>query len=396
MSKHVLTNLMHTLHYAMRLPLQCFHEETYVFSLPAEVMVVADLLEDKGPRLPRDLELSEMPEYKSCLISNAHSEHQIVIKTGSYLIVCGPFILEGMNQEAVSRLIRSMHLPLSKQEDIKKHFQRMPVLTQMSAYYISRLMEQLAQITNEHSVIDGNPLLHTPSQTEYSQSAPPSGVRTFQHPPLYFENEIIRYISMGNKKETLRLLSELNSMTKARLADSPLRSLKNSMICAVTLYTRAAIKGGVPSDEAFVLSDLCIQLTERQQDAHALLALDEAVVMKFIDLVKQQRGQQYSLLIRKALQFIDEHLTESLSARALSQVLYVHPDHLSLRFKAEVGETLHRYIQRRRIEEAANFMRYSSESIASIATFYCFSSQSHFTAVFKKITGLTPQRYRNQ
>ena len=59
-----------------------------------------------------------------------------------------------------------------------------------------------------------------------------------------------------------------------------------------------------------------------------------------------------------------------------------------------VTDNLHQFIQRRRIEEAARFMRYSSESISAIATLYRFSSQSHFTAVFKKYMNMTPGQYR--
>lgn len=40
-------------------------------------------------------------------------------------------------------------------------------------------------------------------------------------------------------------------------------------------------------------------------------------------------------------------------------------------------------------------MRYGDDPIPDIAAFYRFSSQGHFTKVFKEFTGYTPQRYRN-
>ena len=40
------------------------------------------------------------------------------------------------------------------------------------------------------------------------------------------------------------------------------------------------------------------------------------------------------------------------------------------------------------------FMRYGKDSIPAIAAFYHFSSQSHFTTVFKQYMGCTPQQYR--
>ena len=52
------------------------------------------------------------------------------------------------------------------------------------------------------------------------------------------------------------------------------------------------------------------------------------------------------------------------------------------------------YTRKKRIEAAANMLKYSQESIITIANYLCFPSQSHFTAVFKEFKGITPQKYR--
>jgi len=192
----------------------------------------------------------------------------------------------------------------------------------------------------------------------------------------------------------MELLSELNKLTRATLADTPLRSLKNSLIASVTLFTRAAITGGVPSDEAFTMSDSFIQTIEKQNDLRFLSTIEEAIILRFIDRVERTRRQRYSRLVRQTAAYIDEHLSEPMDTASIATAVYVHPDYLSRRFKQETGEALHRFILRRRVEEASHFMRYSNDSIPDIAAFYQFSSQGHFTSVFKQFMGYTPRQYR--
>lgn len=194
----------------------------------------------------------------------------------------------------------------------------------------------------------------------------------------------------------MELLTELNRLPRAQLADTPLRSLKNSLIASITFFTRAAIAGGVPNDEAFTLSDSFIQSVERQNDMRVLHGMERDMVSLFIDRVEENRTRRASQLVRRVIGYVDEHLAEDLSTPIITQAVFVHPDHLSRRFRQETGETLHSYILRRRVEEAAHFMRYSHDSINDIASLYQFSSQSHFCTVFKKYIGVTPQRYRNE
>ena len=49
-----------------------------------------------------------------------------------------------------------------------------------------------------------------------------------------------------------------------------------------------------------------------------------------------------------------------------------------------------------KIEEAKKLLRYSTKSLSAISTYLGFSSQSHFSRVFKKYVGENPSVYRNK
>ena len=78
----------------------------------------------------------------------------------------------------------------------------------------------------------------------------------------------------------------------------------------------------------------------------------------------------------------------------IAEYAKVSTSYLSTLFKKETGETIHSFLIRRRVEDSAFFVRTSSEPIADIASFYQFSSQSHYVQCFRSIMGITPGAYR--
>lgn len=80
----------------------------------------------------------------------------------------------------------------------------------------------------------------------------------FHHPPYFLEQELLSKIKSANLNDTMTVLSEINSLKRTRLSKDVLRSVKNSLIYSVTIFTRAAIEGSVAPEAAFTLSDSII------------------------------------------------------------------------------------------------------------------------------------------
>jgi YesN/AraC family two-component response regulator len=216
----------------------------------------------------------------------------------------------------------------------------------------------------------------------------------FQHPPYFLEQVIIKLIKSGTKANASQILSEINSLNRAKLSDNPLRSLKNSLICSCTIFTRAAIKGGVTDDDAFTLSDAFIYEIEQTDSMAELDKLEYRMVETFIDKVHHVSTFKFSLVIRNTMTYIMNHLSEKLTLHLIAENVYVHPNYLSALFKKEVGITLFQYILKRRIEESTYFLKYSNESIADIATFYQFCNQSYYIKMFNTYMHTSPLAYR--
>lgn len=383
------------IHYITRLPVFWYRKGKLLSALPPQTELTATLLGEAGAPLS-GLKVDTAAEGSVVPLENAYAERFLLIPLSpEQLLLCGPYCPDTFTQSDVLRLIRSLRLPLDKREHLAAHYASLPRFTEMNIYYISMFLQRTfldefgAPVTPAQLPSDAD-LSQRFYQTAYSNR-----MAMFQHPPYFFEQEIAQQIIHGDKEHAMQLLEELNRLQRATLADTPLRSLKNSLIASVTLFTRAAITGGVPSDEAFTMSDSFIQTIEKQNDLRWLSTIEEAIILRFIDRVKRSQKQHFSQLIRRTIAYIDEHLSEPITTASIAATVSVHPDYLSKRFKQETGEALHSFILRRRTEEAAHFMRYGNDSIPDIAAFYQFSSQGHFTTVFKRYIGYTPKQYRN-
>ena len=99
-------------------------------------------------------------------------------------------------------------------------------------------------------------------------------------------------------------------------------------------------------------------------------------------------------VLERVLDYLCANLGRDLTIAELARVANMSPHHFSLRFKASVGVAPHQWVTRARVREAERLLRARSMSVAEVALSLGFASQSHFTDVFRRLTGTTPKRYQ--
>ena len=97
-----------------------------------------------------------------------------------------------------------------------------------------------------------------------------------------------------------------------------------------------------------------------------------------------------------AKDYVDRHYMEKFSLEKMAGELYVNGSYLLRVFKAHTGKTLLWYHNRVRCEHAQELLRKKGMSITDIAAAAGFVTTSHFSHVFKRMTGVSPKRYREQ
>ena len=98
--------------------------------------------------------------------------------------------------------------------------------------------------------------------------------------------------------------------------------------------------------------------------------------------------------VTKVISYIESHLDRQLNLNTVSKAVHYSKYHLHRMFVQTVGMTLHDYVLRRRLTEAAKLLVFSHKPIIEIALICGYESQQAFSVMFKHMYKTTPAEYR--
>lgn len=174
-----------------------------------------------------------------------------------------------------------------------------------------------------------------------------------------------------------------------------LRQYKNNMIIAVSLYARAAIRGGMDLADSMKLSDSYIQKIEHLQSLEQIYNIAFHAVKEYTSQVAKARlTNNQTELVRQVNSYIRHHISDNIKTEDIAKHLYLSRSHLSTKFKKESGVPLNEYITLVKISEARHLLAYTDKNLQLISSYLGYSSQSYFCNTFKKYVGKTPTDYR--
>lgn len=100
--------------------------------------------------------------------------------------------------------------------------------------------------------------------------------------------------------------------------------------------------------------------------------------------------------IDKAKEYIEVHLSEKITLKMISENVYLSETYFSYLFKKITGITYIDYIQKLRMLEAKKLLVNTKYKVYKIAEMIGYSDYKYFSVQFKKYVALTPKEYRNQ
>ena len=99
--------------------------------------------------------------------------------------------------------------------------------------------------------------------------------------------------------------------------------------------------------------------------------------------------------IETVIDFIENHLDGKLELDTVAASVHYSKYHLHRMFTETVGMTIHDYVSRRQLTEAAKLLVFSKKSIIDIALICGYESQQAFTSAFKAMYKMPPAEYRD-
>lgn len=211
------------------------------------------------------------------------------------------------------------------------------------------------------------------------------------------EQEMLRMVREGdlNYQSHMSKMSITGHLGKLSNGD-PLRQMKNAVLVCITLFSRAAIEGGLTPEVSYTLTDHYFQSVEACTAITDLVEIAHTMQDDFIQRVHRCRTSSLSQPIRACCEYISLHLEDRLSLSMLARQTGYTENYLSKKFKRETTLTPNEYIRRQRLEQAAFLLRTTQDDMQNISERLQFCSQSYFADHFRRYFGVSPTEYRKQ
>lgn len=125
--------------------------------------------------------------------------------------------------------------------------------------------------------------------------------------------------------------------------------------------------------------------------------IEEKVESFFEYLTKKEgEGEENSLLIQKALEYIREYYDQGITLEEIAERLHVTEEYLSSRFRKETGKTFTEIIKNYRIDNIKKLLTTTTYKLNQIAELVGYADPKYMSRVFKEETGILPMEYRKR
>lgn len=113
------------------------------------------------------------------------------------------------------------------------------------------------------------------------------------------------------------------------------------------------------------------------------------------DIEKAPKESEEDVIIL-AKEYIEKNLSKNILRAEVAEQVHLNEEYFSKLFRSRTGYTFKDYILTEKTNLAKKLLSGSKLSVSIIASKIGYDNFSHFSKMFKKITGLTPQEYRKQ
>lgn len=303
----------------------------------------------------------------------------------------GPVFNTELSLSEIDRAVQRHNIPLEWRTGFKELLQNLPVVSSMLFFQYALMLHYC--VTGEKLARGDIQFQEAPVTAGEHTPAPKNRYRTWMT-----ERALLRNVREGDLhyQEDLDRAGQLSGGVRI-FTGSPMTQAIVTEAVFIALCVRAAIDGGLSPETAYSLGDSYIQSLFSCKGISDLHITGHTMYEDFIQRVHKIRsGPAHSQQIIACRDYIELHPEEALPLAELAKRVGYSPQHLSRRFKSEMGVGVSDYIRFVRVERARSMLAYTEEPIREIAKKYRFVSSSYFAKQFQSVTGMLPQQYREK
>ncbi len=310
------------------------------------------------------------------------------------LYVLGPVFNSDISTENIEKSAQKFNVDLSWREGYIRLLQGLPVVSSILFFQYALML---------HYCVTGEKLkrsdLHFQKWHKHEESTGQEEAPQKDRMQVWYaERALLNMVREGD-------LNYQSAISKANLISGGVRTggtnptLQAIVSCTsfTSLCVREAIQAGLSPETAYSVGDSYIQSMVECKTIAELRSINHAMYEDFIMRVHKHRtNPKVSNQIQACRDYIELHTNEPLNLAVLSKRVGYSEYYLSRKFNEEMGVSISTYIKCARVERAKILLTTTSDSISKIASDLLFCSSSHFSDVFREITGMKPQQYRQE
>lgn len=120
------------------------------------------------------------------------------------------------------------------------------------------------------------------------------------------------------------------------------------------------------------------------------------IIKKAIELRDKASVNRYDDVLNEVMTYIqDNYADEDISLNLLASHVNFSPNHLSMIFSQQTGQTFIKYLTDYRMNKAKELLRCTGKRSSVISMEVGYKDPHYFSYLFKKTQGMTPTQYRN-
>lgn len=120
-----------------------------------------------------------------------------------------------------------------------------------------------------------------------------------------------------------------------------------------------------------------------------------SIINRALELREKTASNRYGSIVDEVMRYIEQNYSdEDLSLNFLASHVNFSPNHLSMVFAQQTGQTLIKYLTEYRMNKAKELLRCTGMRSSEISAQVGYKDSHYFSYVFKKTQGMTPTQYR--
>ncbi|MCR4434790.1 MAG: PocR ligand-binding domain-containing protein [Clostridiales bacterium] len=314
-------------------------------------------------------------------------------------IVGGPVLMVEPEEFLLYELIDKNNLDEHTFLELKKYISHVPIV---KPEIVNNLSELLFIIAGHISDIQPSKYLeqreYQDQQSDISEyihyiKTMGGNVSEIQSYPLEKEKELTSLISIGDKAGSQKVLNEIFGHIFFSTGGN-IEVIKARVLELIVLLSRAALEGGADVEQIFGLNYKFLGQIHGFKTIEDLSFWLSKIMARFTDCVFNLTDIKHVDVIYKAVDYIKRNYMEKITLEEVASHVYLSVSYFSKIFKDEMKCNFNSYLNKVRIDMSKKLLLDDSIALVDVSNLVGYEDQSYFSKVFKKMTGMSPGKYR--